>query len=452
MSTKTNKLKMNRRRFFGASAVATMGFQVVPNRVFGANSRLAVAGIGAGGKGRADITGAAKAGADIVALCDVDDDRGANMFKAHPKAKRFKDFRVMLEKMGKSIDACTISTPDHTHAVATSLAMKMGKHCYTQKPLTHNVYEARHLTKLAAETGVATQMGNQAHAGEPIRRAVELVRAGIIGNVTEAHIWTNRPIWPQGMKVRPAKADTPKGLDWDNWLGPAPFREYGKGYVPFAWRGWWDFGTGALGDMACHIMDMAWWSLELGAPSSVKAQHGGNSVESAPNWAVIDYQFGYRGKRPPVKLVWYDGMKNGLQNGPSLETTDGVKMVKKGKGAFGSVLIGDKGRMFFNRRSTEWLITGRDEDEVQQIEAETEKSIPRTKDNYAEWVDAATGKGHKPLSRFEIAGPFTEMVLLGNLAIRASEEVKWDAKELRSTNSEKANRYVRAEYRKGWKL
>ena len=248
---------MNRRRFLRASAVATMGFQVVPSRVFGANSRLAVAGIGAGGKGRADITGAAKAGADIVALCDVDDDRGANMFKAHPKAKRFKDFRVMLEKMGKSIDACTISTPDHTHAVATSLAMKMGKHCYTQKPLTHNVYEARHLTKLAAETGVATQMGNQAHAGEPIRRAVELVRAGIIGNVTEAHIWTNRPIWPQGMKARPAKADIPKGLDWDNWLGPVPFREYGKGYVPFAWRGWWDFGTGALGDMACHIMDLS---------------------------------------------------------------------------------------------------------------------------------------------------------------------------------------------------
>ena len=453
MTVNANKLRMNRRRFLGVSSVSMMGFQVVPSRVFGANSRLAVAGIGAGGKGRADIAGAAKAGADIVALCDVDDNRGAKMFKAYPKAKRFKDYRVMLNKMGSSIDACTVSTPDHTHAVATSLVMRMGKHCYTQKPLTHNIHEARHLTKLAKETGVVTQMGNQAHAGEPIRRAVELIRADIIGNITEAHIWTNRPIWPQGMKTRPNKTGIPKGLDWENWLGPAPFREYGKGYVPFAWRGWWDFGTGALGDMGCHIMDMPWWSLDLGSPTSVSAQHGGNSVESAPSWSLVDYQFGYRGSRPPVKLVWYDGKKNGVQNAPSLEVTDGVDLTKKGKrrGAYGSVLIGDKGRMFFNRFSG-WVVTGRDKDEVKQIEARTGKTIPRTKDNYVEWVDAATGSGHKPLSGFEIAGPFTEMVLLGNLAIRAGEEVKWDTNNLCSRNSQKANRFVRREYRKGWKL
>jgi predicted dehydrogenase len=451
---KQHKTGMTRRRFIGGSAAAAFGFQVVPSRVFGANSRLAVAGIGAGGKGRGDVSGAAAAGADIVALCDVDESRAAGIFKAHPKARRFPDFRVMLEKMGKSIDACTISTPDHTHAVATSMAMKMGKHCYTQKPLTHDVYEARYLARLAKRTGVVTQMGNQAHAGEPIRRAVELVRAGIIGNITEAHIWTNRPIWPQGMKARPARADVPNGLDWDLWLGPAPHRPYGKGYVPFSWRGWWDFGTGALGDMACHIMDMAWWSLELGSPTSVSARHGGNTAESAPNWAVIEYQFGYRGSRPPVKLVWYDGKKNGVQNAPSLETTGGVNMVRnaRGKGSFGTVLIGDKGRMFFNRRSTKWMITGRDADEVKQIEAKTPKTLPRTKDNYAEWVNAATGNGHAPMSRFEIAGPFTEMVLLGNLAIRAGEPVQWDAKELRSTNSEKANHYVRGEYRNGWKL
>ena len=452
MATKQNKTEMTRRRFIGASAVGTFGFQVVPSRVFGANSRLAVAGIGSGGKGRADITGAAKAGADIVALCDVDEARAAAMFKTHAKAKRFADFRVMLEKMSTSIDACTISTPDHTHATATSMAMKMGKHCYTQKPLTHDVYEARHLTRLAKETDVTTQMGNQAHAGESIRRAVELVRAGIIGNVTEAHIWTNRPIWPQGMIERPGKSDVPKGLGWDLWLGPAAYRPYGKGYVPFSWRGWWDFGTGALGDMACHIMDMAWWSLELGSPTSVRARHGGNTGESAPNWAVIDYQFGYRGNRPPVKLFWYDGKRNGVQNAPSLETTGGVNIVAKGKKAFGSVLIGDKGRMFFSRSGTGWRITGRDEDEVKQIEVNTPKTVPRTKDNYVEWVNAATSKGHKPLSRFEIAGPFTEMVLLGNLAIRAGEPVQWDAKALRSINSQKANRFVRSEYRKGWKL
>jgi len=452
MTNKQNKKEMTRRRFIGSSAMATFGFQIVPSRVFGANNRLAVAGIGAGGKGRADVSGAAKAGCDIVALCDVDERQATSMYKAHPKAKRFADFRVMLEKMSDSIDACTISTPDHTHAVATSMAMKMGKHCYTQKPLTHDVFEARHLTHLAKRTGVVTQMGNQAHAGEPIRRAVELVRAGIIGNVTEAHIWTNRPIWPQGMKARPPKAAVPKGVDWDIWLGTAPHREYGDGYLPFAWRGWWDFGTGALGDMACHIMDMAWWSLELGAPTSVSARHGGNTGESAPNWAVIDYRFGYRGSRPPVKLVWYDGKKNGVQNSPSLETTGGVNMVGKGAKGYGSVLIGDKGRMFFSRRGTGWRITGRDADEVKQIEANTPKSLPRTGGNYVEWVNAAIGEGHKPLSRFEIAGPFTEMVLLGNLAIRADEPVQWDARALRSRNSEKANSHVRREYRKGWEL
>ena len=453
MNKKSKKNQITLREFTKSSALAVMGFQVVSSRVFGANSRLAVSAIGAGGKGRADIAGVSNAGADIVALCDVDDNRAANTFSAYSKAKRFKDYRLMLEKMGKSIDACIISTPDHTHAVATSLAMRMGKHCYTQKPLTHDVYEARYLTKLASNTGVVTQMGNQAHAGEPIRRAVELVRAGIIGNVTEAHVLTNRPIWPQGMKKRSTKISVPKNLDWDRWLGPAPFREYGKGYVPFAWRGWWDFGTGALGDMACHIMDMPWWSLELGSPTSVTARHGGNTHESAPNWSVIDYKFGYRGNRPPVKLIWYDGKKNGVQNAPSLEITGGVDMIKKGKGrgGFGSLLVGDKGRMFFNRFN-EWMVTGRADDEVRQIETQTQKTIPRTKDNYTEWVDAVTGKGHPPLSRFEIAGPFTEMVLLGNLAIRAGEKVLWDTKKLRSLNSDKANSFVRGEYRKGWKL
>ncbi|MBL4640312.1 MAG: hypothetical protein JKX86_00725, partial [Verrucomicrobiales bacterium] len=192
--------------------------------------------------------------------------------------------------------------------------------------------------------------------------------------------------------------------------------------------------------------------LELGSPTSVRARHGGNTGESAPNWAVIDYQFGYRGSRPPVKLVWYDGKKNGVQNAPSLETTGGIDMVAKGRKGFGSVLIGDKGRMFFSRSGTGWRITGRDEDEVKQIEANTPKTLPRTKGNYVEWVNAATGNGHKPLSRFEIAGPFTEMVLLGNLAIRAGEPVQWDASKMRSTNSQKANHYVRREYRKGWKL
>ena len=440
----------SRRDLFKASAASAFAINFVPSSVFGANARLKVAGIGAGGKGRADIGGSAAAGADIVALCDVDPRRGAATIKNFPKAKVFTDFRVMLDKFGKSIDACTISTPDHTHAVATMKALQMGKHCYTQKPLTHNVWEARQLVKQAAVSKVSTQMGNQAHAGEPIRRAVELVRAGIIGEVTEAHVWTNRPVWPQGMKARPPKAPVPAGLDWDLWLGPAPFRDYGEGYLPFKWRGWWDFGTGALGDMACHLMDMAWWSLDLGVPTHVRAKHGGATKESPPKWAVIDYHFSARGKRPPVKLVWYDGKKNGVQNAPSKELTGGVEMVKGGRqGSYGTMLIGTKGRLFFNRFRDNLRVTGRDADEVKHIMEVTPRSIPRVKSNYTEWLDYAAGKGHAPLSRFEIAGPYTEVVLLGNLAIRSNEPVDWNP-EKGVAKSETANSFIRRKYRKGW--
>jgi predicted dehydrogenase len=437
-----------RRDILRVGAVSTLTLNFLPARVFGANDRIAVAGIGAGGKGRVDIAGSAAAGADIVALCDVDPRRGADSHKKYPKAKRFSDFRVMLDKFGKSIDACTISTPDHTHAVVTMKALQMGKHCYTQKPLTHDVWEARQLVNEAAKGNLSTQMGNQAHAGEPIRRVVELVQAGIIGNVTEAHIWTNRPIWPQGMEDRPPKAPVPANVNWDLWLGPASFREYGEGYLPFKWRGWWDFGTGALGDMACHLMDMAWWSLDLGVPTHVEAKHGGNTKESPPNWAVIDYQFAARGKKPPVKLVWYDGKKDGVQNAPSKEVTGGVDMLA-GKGTYGTVLVGDKGKLFFHRKKNNWMVTGRDADEVKHIEVTTPRTIPRVKSNYTEWIDFAMGKGHAPLSRFEVAGPYTEVVLLGNLAIRANEPVEWSPQK-GEAKSAKANSFVRREYRKGW--
>ena len=437
-----------RRDVLKVGAASAFAFNFFPSRVFGANNRIAVAGIGAGGKGTADIAGSAAAGADIVALCDVDPRRGVGTIKKFPKAKVFTDFRVMLDKFGKSIDACTISTPDHTHAVATMKALQMGKHCYTQKPLTHDVWEARQLVDQAAKGNLSTQMGNQAHAGEPIRRVVELVRAGIIGNVTEAHIWTNRPIWPQGIEERLPKAKVPANVDWDLWLGPAPFREYGEGYLPFKWRGWWDFGTGALGDMACHLMDMAWWSLDLGVPTHVEARHGGNTKESPPKWAVIDYQFAARGKKPPVKLVWYDGKKNGVQNAPSKEVTGGVDMLA-GKGTYGTVLVGDKGKLFFHRKKSNWTVTGRAADEVKHIEETTPRTIPRVKSNYTEWINFAMGKGHAPLSRFEVAGPYTEVVLLGNLAIRANEPVEWSPQK-GEARSAKANRFVRRKYRKGW--
>ena len=434
----------SRRRFVTAAASGAFAFQVVPSRVWGANERINVAGIGAGGKGASDVAGAAKHGANIVALCDVDYKRASSTFKKFSKAKRYKDFRVMLEKQ-KDIDAVTVSTPDHVHAPASMAAMKLGKHVYCQKPLTHSIYEARMLTEAAAEGELVTQMGNQAHAGEPIRRAVEVVRAGIVGKVTEAHVWTNRPIWPQGMKGRPAGQNTPDGLDWDLWLGPAPKREYNAAYVPFKWRGWWDFGTGALGDMACHIMDMAYWSLDLKYPDSVEAEQGGNSKEAGPNWSTITYRFPARGKNPPVKLVWYDGRRNGKPNVPGSEISEGENL----KG-YGSILVGEKGKLFFNRGRTNWLVKSRDADEVAQINKDTPKTIARTKDEDYEWLEGIKGE-NDPLSGFAHSGPFTETVLLGNLAIRTGKKIDWDGVRMKPSVSE-AEQYVRREYREGWSL
>ena len=433
----------SRRQFIGAASTA-FGFQFVPGHVWGANERVAVAGIGVGGKGSSDVSGVAGAGADVVALCDVDEKRAGGTFKKYPKAKRYKDFRVMLEKQ-KDVDAVTVSTPDHVHAVAAMAAMKLGKHVYCQKPLTHSIHEARMLTEAAAAGKLVTQMGNQAHAGEPIRRAVELVRAGLIGQVKEAHVWTNRPIWPQGMSKRAAKQEVPAGLDWDLWLGPAPFRDFNAAYVPFKWRGWWDFGTGALGDMACHIMDMAYWALDLKYPDSVEAEQGGNTKEAAPNWSTITYQFPKRGDNPPVTLKWYDGRKGGKGNLPGEDVAEGVNL----KG-YGSVLVGDKGKLYFNRGRTTWLVKGRDADEVAQIEKETPKSIARTPNEDVEWVEGIRG-GSEPLSGFAHSGPFTETVLLGNLAVRTGKKINWDGPNMKPDVPE-AEQYVRRKYRKGWSL
>ena len=442
----------SRRKFLSLSATASFGFQFLPSRVWGANERINLAGIGVGGKGTADVASAAKAGAQIVALCDVDENRGAKSFKSFPKAKIYADFRKMLESQ-KDIDAVTISAPDHIHAVAAMAAMDLGKHVYCQKPLTHSVHEARMLTEAAAQRKLITQMGNQAHAGEPIRRAVELVRAGILGRVTEAHVWTNRPIWPQGMRERPPKEKVPPGLDWKLWLGPAPQASYSSAIVPFKWRGWWDYGTGALGDMACHIMDMPYWALDLKYPLSVEAEQSGNSKLSAPVWSVIRYQFPARGPNPPVTMIWYDGRRDGQPNMPAKEVADGQDLR-----GYESVLVGDKGVMAFSRRSTKWKIIGRDADEVRHIEETTPKTIARvgvegasTQDsNHLEWIRGIEG-GPVPLAHFNYSGPLTETVLLGNLAVRSGENVEWDGPTL-TTPSKKADAYISRKYRKGWSL
>ncbi|MEM7397224.1 MAG: Gfo/Idh/MocA family oxidoreductase, partial [Verrucomicrobiota bacterium] len=291
------KKDLSRRNFIKASAAATMAFHILPDSARGANSQVRVGCIGIGGKGSVDSRETHAAGGKIVAVCDIIDPRvsgrgkliknGGKIFEKAPDATFYADYRELLEK--EDIDAVTVSTPDHHHFHASMMAIRKGKHVFCQKPLTHSIWEARQLTLAAKKHGVQTQMGNQAHAGEPIRRAVEIIRSGILGKIKEVHAWTNRPIWPQGMTKRPKAEPVPDGLDWEQWIGPAPFSDYSSAYTPFKWRGWWDFGTGALGDMACHIMDMPYWALELGHATAVECRQEGNTDLAGPNHSQITY-------------------------------------------------------------------------------------------------------------------------------------------------------------------
>src|SRR6185503_3790518 len=278
----------------------------VATRHVPANSKLNIGIIGAGGKGLENIKGVSSE--NIVAICDVDDRRAAEGYKRLPKAVRYRDYRVMLEKE-KSLDAVVVTTPDHHHAPAALMAMKLGKHVYCEKPLTHSIAEAREMQRVAREQGVATQMGNQGHSYDDTRRLVEVVQAGTLGDVREVHVWTDRPIWPQGISRPDASETPPSELTWDLWLGPAPKRSYHSSYVPFNWRGGWDFGTGALGDMGCHNTDAAFWALKLEYPESIEAESSGVNSETAPKWSIIRYRFAARGKLPPVDFTWYDGGK-----------------------------------------------------------------------------------------------------------------------------------------------
>lgn len=433
---------ISRRRFVGATAASAFSFTFLPARIWGANERLNVAAIGCGGKGRSDIEGAAGAGCEIVALCDVDFTRAADAVKAFPNAKRYADYRVLFDRQ-RDIDAVTVSTPDHHHAPASMMAMKLGKHVYCQKPLSHSVFEARAMAETARRQGVATQMGNQAHAGEPIRRGVEWIRAGIIGDVIEVHVWTNRPIWPQGIARPVESAPPPDHLAWDIWLGPAPHRPYHPDYHPFKWRGWWDFGTGALGDMACHIMDMPYWALELGAPDTVSAESGGGTPESAPLWSTITYEFPGRGNRPPTRLIWYDGRRNGTPNLPPADVLEG-----QDPGRFGCVMIGRRGKLFFNRRNTDWITSP--ESLLTDFQPPA-PSLPRVRNEDEEWV-AACKSGPKALSNFDYAGALTETVLLGNVAIRLGRPIRWDANRLQAIHDPAADEFIRRTYRSGWTL
>ena len=431
------KTVVTRRRFLRSTAATAAGLFAAPAflRANSLNEKLNLGLIGVGNKGAENLKNLADQ--NVVALCDVDENFLNAASQTHPGAKQYRDFRKMLEQ--RDIDAVVVTIPDHNHAVAAMAAIQLGKHVYCEKPLTHDLHEARQLARAAREHKVATQMGNGGHASDSLRSAVEWIQAGVIGPVGEVHAWTDRPIWPQGI-TRPADTPPiPKSIDWDLWIGSAPMRPYHPGYHPFKWRGWWDFGTGALGDMGCHIIDAAFWSLKLGYPETVEAESSPVNNETAPNWSIVRYQFPARGELPPVKLTWYDGGK--LPAGELLDLAADEKFPKNG-----SLFVGSKGRLLLLQGKSELL----PEKEWRDFQPPP-KTIPRSSGHYAEWIAACKG-GPAAFSNFNYAGPLTELVLLGNIALRLGRKIQWDGRNLKARNAPEADRYIRREYRKGWNL
>ncbi len=486
-----------RREFLKTTATIGLGYWVAgavrAAESTSPNEQIAMASIGVAGKGTSDSNDAAAHGR-MVAICDVDEKRLRDAGeKRFPKAKRYVDFRKMLDEMGRKIDAVTVSTADHTHAPAALMAMRMGKHCFCQKPLTRTVYEARLMAQVAREKKLATQMGNQGTAESSLRKAAAWLRAGVLGAVKEVHIWTNRPIWPQG-QARPGGEDAVPGhLDWDLWLAAAPARPYkdtylegpfkGKNvYHPFVWRGWWDFGSGALGDMGCHEINMAFRGLELRNPVSVQAVTSGHNRDSYPAWSIVTYEFAATAARPALKMIWYDGGKRppaellrGIEGQkrpekPRAAKKEGAKKegAKRREGkkarttgakpsdgpAEGKVIVGEKGRLW----GYGTLLDG-----AQPVEVE----FPKSPGHFEEWVRAIKG-GEPAMSNFpDYAGPLAEIVLLGNLALWAAdkinttlagekaaqgEKIEWDAEKLQAKNVPGLEPLIKPAYRQGYTL
>jgi hypothetical protein len=447
---------LSRRKFASTSALAALSATVVPRRLFGAQApanKLNIAAIGVGGMGAANLKNCE--GENIVALCDVDSAYAAKTIALYPKAKLYKDYRVMLEKE-KGIDAVVIATPDHTHAVITMAVLQAGKHVFCQKPLTHTIFEARRITEAARRAGVVTQMGNQGHSYESIRLLKEWLDDGAIGDVTEVHAWTDRPVggdpWSDFVQ-RALPTDTPPvpdSLDWDLWLGPVPYRPYHPEYHPTKWRAWLEFGTGALGDMGCHILDPAFWALELGAPRTVQATsthfEPAVAAQTFPRASIVRYEFPARGSRPPVKLTWYDGrllppIPEELEPGRALPGS-------------GALLVGTKGKILHGSHGADGvrLIP---ETRMQEYKRPPKTLRRVTEGHEGDWIRACKEGpgGTPPCSTFEYGGALTEMVLLGMLAIRMKDQrLVWDSPSLRFTNNEKANELLHIRYRDGWSL
>ncbi|CAN5304655.1 Gfo/Idh/MocA family oxidoreductase [soil metagenome] len=479
-----SKTDSSRRNFLKTLGLATLGFTIVPRHVLGKgftapSDKLYVAGIGAGGKGQSDIANFAKSGkAEIAFLCDVDDRRAATSVKDFPKAKYYKDYRIMLEKESKHFDAVSVSTPDHSHAVQAMAAMKLGKHVYVQKPLTHDIFEARMLTEAAKKYKVVTQMGNQGASGDGVRQLTEWYNAGLIGDVHTVYCWTDRPVWPQGVAWPTEKAPVPTELDWDLWLGTAPARDYVNKLVPFNWRGWWDYGTGALGDMGCHLIEPPFRVLGLNYPTDVTASVGsvyvdefkrGYFPESGPPSSSVVFTFPARNGKSAVKLHWTDG---GIQPEKPEELGPNEKMGDL-QGANGAIFIGTKGKMMCGVYGAQPSLIPTSKNNETKL-AQTIKRVPGgSEGHYAQWVEACiAGYGKMEVSSpFEIAGPLTETILMGNLAIRSNDirlprpdkagqfeypgrgiKLLWDGDNMKVTNFDLANAFVKREYRAPYSL
>ncbi len=506
---------LSRRYFFFGSLLAGVvpagGFGSVPSLTSlgykSPNEKLNIASIGAGGKATSDIRSCAQT-ENIVALCDVDEKRAESIFKEFDSAPKFKDYRVMLDKQASNIDAVIVTIPDHMHAAAAIAAMQLGKHVYVQKPLAHTVWECRELQKAAERYKVATQMGNQGYSNEGTRQCAEMIWRGDIGSVTEVHAWTNRPAWPQGITEAPTPSPVPAYLDWDLWLGVGKERSYSEDYLPFVWRGFYDFGSGALGDMACHILGAPNMALRLTAPTAVECvSQEGRSDEYFPAKTVVRFDFPARDNMPPVKIFWYDAMRGDVPTFPNVpegqilgdlprnrvgdanSTTEpkerqiigGVftnqffdpkpeaaptprpasakqltpREEKEAKwmslirtGTNGSLFVGDKG-MITSGTYGEWsrLLPV---EKMRDYEFPPE-FLPRSPGHYRDWIRACKG-GVPACSNFNVSAPFTEWIALGALAIRLNTRLEWDAENCRITNNKEADHMLKPVVRKGWKI
>ncbi|WP_373515970.1 Gfo/Idh/MocA family protein [Persicitalea sp.] len=490
-----NKEASSRRKFLKNGTAAALGasalgsFAIVPRHVLGKGFRapsdkLNIAGIGVGGKGVTDVHEAYNNGAEnIVALCDVDWERGKQSFDEHPNAKKYIDYRRMFDEMGKDIDAVTISMPDHQHAVSMMDAIQLGKHVYGQKPLTHDIYEARMLTEAARKYKVVTQMGNQGASNPAQKQMQSWFDKGLIGTVKESHVWTNRPIWPQGIPVPTGSFKKPDHVDWELWVGTAPWIDYNPAYHPFSWRGWWAFGTGALGDMGCHLIDTPFRVLSLKYPTEVECSAGtvylnGRNLEHIPEGCPpssrVQLQFpATKTNKSDVTMIWYDG---GLRPAhPDVIPADDP--IGDNDSSNGVIMLGDKGVITcgtYGNNPKVYLNNG-DKLTMEKGAFVEKYTSLHSWGHYATWADACKAgfgsKEHKALtSSFDYAGPLTETVIMGNLGIRSynlreertdggrgfnypgRKKLLWDGKNMRVTNFEPANQFVKRDYRGDWKL